>query len=74
MTLLGAWLLAQPESPPALREGVAGLLERAGFEIAGQAGDATDLLRLARAQRPDLAIVDIRMPPRLETDDSTRRG
>src|SRR6478609_5591915 len=50
------------------REGVAGLLERAGFEIAGQAGDATDLLRVVRDERPDLVIVDIRMPPRHETD------
>jgi DNA-binding NarL/FixJ family response regulator len=51
-----------------LREGIAGLLERAGFEIAGQAGDATDLLRLAHDEKPDLAIVDIRMPPRHETE------
>jgi DNA-binding NarL/FixJ family response regulator len=46
-----------------LREGIAGLLERAGFEIAGQAGDADGLITLVRAQRPDLAVVDIRMPP-----------
>jgi DNA-binding NarL/FixJ family response regulator len=51
-----------------LREGVAGLLERAGFEIAGQAGDAADLLRVVRDQQPDLVIVDIRMPPRQETE------
>jgi DNA-binding NarL/FixJ family response regulator len=51
-----------------LREGVAGLLERAGFEIAGQAGDAPDLLRVVRDERPDLLIVDIRMPPGYETD------
>jgi serine/threonine-protein kinase PknK len=51
-----------------LREGVAGLLERSGFEIVGQAGDATELLSLVRAQKPDLAIVDIRMPPRHETE------
>src|ERR1700754_10125 len=50
------------------REGVAGLLERAGFEIAGQAGDATDLLRIVREEQPDLVIVDIRMPPRQATD------
>jgi DNA-binding NarL/FixJ family response regulator len=50
------------------REGVAGLLERAGFEIAGQAGDAVDLLRVVRDAQPDLVIVDIRMPPRHETD------
>ena len=51
-----------------LREGVAGLLERAGFEIAGQAGDAEELLRVVRDQRPDLVIVDIRMPPKHETE------
>jgi DNA-binding NarL/FixJ family response regulator len=51
-----------------LREGVAGLLERAGFAIAGQAGDAADLLRVVRTERPDLVIVDIRMPPRQETE------
>jgi len=51
-----------------LREGVAGLLERAGFEIAGQAGDAADLLRVVRDEQPDLVIVDIRMPPGHETD------
>src|SRR3954453_23105966 len=51
-----------------LREGVAGLLERAGFEIAGQAGDAADLLRVVRDERPDLVIVDIRMPPGHDTD------
>src|SRR3954471_12714566 len=51
-----------------LREGVAGLLARAGFEIAGQAGDAPDLLRVVRDERPDLLIVDIRMPPGYETD------
>ena len=51
-----------------LREGVAGLLERAGFAIAGQAGDAADLLRVVREQQPDLVIVDIRMPPDQETE------
>jgi DNA-binding NarL/FixJ family response regulator len=51
-----------------LREGVAGLLERSGFEITGQAGDAAELLRVAHDQEPDLVIVDIRMPPRQETE------
>ena len=46
-----------------LREGLAGLLERSGFEVVGQCGDASELLSLVREQRPDLAIVDIRMPP-----------
>jgi DNA-binding NarL/FixJ family response regulator len=46
-----------------LREGLAGLLERSGFEIVGQCGDATELVALVREHRPELAIVDIRMPP-----------
>jgi CheY-like chemotaxis protein len=46
-----------------LREGLAGLLERGGFEVVGQAGTAPELLELVRAQRPELVIVDIRMPP-----------
>jgi DNA-binding NarL/FixJ family response regulator len=51
-----------------LREGVAGLLERNGFEIVGQAGDAPSLLSLVRGLRPDLVVVDIRMPPGNATD------
>jgi serine/threonine-protein kinase PknK len=46
-----------------LREGVAGLLDRSGFDVVGQCGDATTLLELVREHRPDLAIIDIRMPP-----------
>ena len=46
-----------------LREGLASLLERSGFEVAGQAGDASELLTLAREQEPDVVIIDIRMPP-----------
>jgi DNA-binding NarL/FixJ family response regulator len=46
-----------------LREGLARLLEDAGIEVVGQAGDAEDLMRKVRAHKPDLAVVDIRMPP-----------
>jgi DNA-binding NarL/FixJ family response regulator len=46
-----------------LREGLASLLERARFDVVGQSGNATELLRLVHARRPDLAIIDIRMPP-----------
>jgi DNA-binding NarL/FixJ family response regulator len=46
-----------------LREGLASLLDRSGVEVAGQAGDAAGLLRLVGEQQPDLAVVDIRMPP-----------
>jgi DNA-binding NarL/FixJ family response regulator len=46
-----------------LREGMASLLERRGFAVVGQAGDAEQLLPLVHDQKPDLVIVDIRMPP-----------
>ena len=46
-----------------LREGAVRLLEEAGIEVVGQAGDAEELLRKVRAHKPDVAIVDIRMPP-----------
>lgn len=46
-----------------LREGIASLLKEAGYDVVGQAGDATELIELVRERRPDLCIVDIRMPP-----------
>jgi DNA-binding NarL/FixJ family response regulator len=46
-----------------LREGLASLLERSGFDVVGQAGDGQELLALVRRHQPELAIVDIRMPP-----------
>ncbi len=46
-----------------LREGVTRMLENAGFEVVGHAGDQEDLMRKARAHQPDVAIIDIRMPP-----------
>jgi DNA-binding NarL/FixJ family response regulator len=54
-----------------LREGAARLLEDAGHEVVAQAGDADDLLRKVRAHRPDVAIIDVRMPPD-DTDDGLR--
>jgi DNA-binding NarL/FixJ family response regulator len=54
-----------------LREGIARLLERANFEVVGQAGDAEDVLRKVRAHKPDVVIVDIRMPP-ANVDDGLR--
>jgi CheY-like chemotaxis protein len=45
-----------------LREGVARLLEEAGLEVVAQAGDGEDLLRKVGAHKPDVAIVDVRMP------------
>ena len=46
-----------------VREGVARLLSDAGFEVVAQVGDADALLRATREHLPDVAIVDIRMPP-----------
>ena len=54
-----------------LREGIARLLEETGFEVAAQSGTAEDLLLKVRSLRPDIAIVDIRMPPTL-TDEGLR--
>src|SRR3712207_2138133 len=54
-----------------LREGLARLLEDSGFEVAGQAGDAEDLLRKVNAHKPDVAVVDVRMPPS-HTDEGLR--
>jgi DNA-binding NarL/FixJ family response regulator/class 3 adenylate cyclase len=54
-----------------LREGVARLLEDAGIEVAAQSGTAEDLLRHVGLHKPDVAIVDIRMPP-TQTDEGLR--
>src|SRR4029077_20526105 len=54
-----------------LREGIARLLEDSGFEIVGQSGTAEDLLLKVRSYSPDVAIVDIRMPP-TQTDEGLR--
>jgi DNA-binding NarL/FixJ family response regulator len=54
-----------------LREGIVRLLAEAGFDVVGEAGDAEDLLRKVTAHKPDVAIVDIRMPP-THTDDGLR--
>jgi DNA-binding NarL/FixJ family response regulator len=54
-----------------LREGVVRLLQEAGHEVVGQAGDPDDLMRKVRAHKPDLAVVDVRMPP-TQTDEGLR--
>jgi DNA-binding NarL/FixJ family response regulator/class 3 adenylate cyclase len=54
-----------------LREGVARLLEEAGFDVVAQSGNADDLLRHVAMHKPDVAVVDIRMPPTL-TDEGLR--
>ncbi len=54
-----------------LREGIAHLLEEAGFDVAGQAGTADELMLKVRSYRPDVAVVDIRMPP-TQSDEGLR--
>jgi DNA-binding NarL/FixJ family response regulator len=54
-----------------LREGLARLLGENGIEVVAQAGDGEDLLRKVRAHKPDVAIVDVRMPPG-HTDEGIR--
>ena len=54
-----------------LREGVVRLLAEAGFDVVAQAGDADDLRRRVYAHKPDVAVVDVRMPPD-HTDDGLR--
>jgi DNA-binding NarL/FixJ family response regulator len=51
-----------------LREGLASLLDRSGFQVVGQAGTGVELVALVRATQPDVAIVDIRMPPTHATE------
>jgi DNA-binding NarL/FixJ family response regulator len=54
-----------------LREGIARLLEDAGFEVIAQSGTADDLMLKVRSYSPDVAVVDIRMPP-THTDEGLR--
>jgi serine/threonine-protein kinase PknK len=51
-----------------MREGLARLLEQGGYEVVGQAGDGSELMRLVGERQPDLAVVDIRMPPAHRTE------
>jgi DNA-binding NarL/FixJ family response regulator len=64
----GKTRIALADDDVLLREGLASLLERSGFEVIGQAGDAAELLDLVREHEPDLVIVDIRMPPAHTTE------
>jgi DNA-binding NarL/FixJ family response regulator len=59
------------EDSALFREGLARLLEDAGHEVVGRAGDATALVEAVEREQPDLAIIDVRMPPDL-TDDGAR--
>ena len=60
--------VALAEDDVLLREGLASLLERSGFDVVGQGGDAAELIALVREHRPDLVVVDIRMPPGYSTE------
>jgi DNA-binding NarL/FixJ family response regulator len=59
------------EDQPIVRQGVIAVLEGAGFEVVGVAGDAEDLIRKANAHKPDVIVTDIQMPPD-STDDGLR--
>jgi DNA-binding NarL/FixJ family response regulator len=59
------------EDQALVREGIVRMLERAGFDVVGTAGDAVDLVRKTRAYRPDVMVTDIQMPPD-RTDDGLR--
>jgi DNA-binding NarL/FixJ family response regulator len=54
-----------------MRQGVVAVLENAGWDVVAQAGDADDLVRKVGAHKPDVAIIDVRMPPD-NTDDGLR--
>jgi DNA-binding NarL/FixJ family response regulator len=69
VTVDGAGLrVVLAEDDVLLREGLASLLERAGLQVVGRAGDAVQLLTLVRDRLPDLAVVDVRMPPTRTTE------
>jgi DNA-binding NarL/FixJ family response regulator len=68
VTIEPATRLVVADDDVLLREGIASLLDRSGFDVVGQAGDEADLLSLVRAMRPDAVIVDIRMPPLFATE------
>lgn len=59
------------EDQPFVREGIVRVLEEGGFEVAGTAADARDLIRMADAHHPDVIITDIQMPPG-QADDGLR--
>jgi DNA-binding NarL/FixJ family response regulator/class 3 adenylate cyclase len=67
----GALRVVLADDSVLLREGIARLLEQAGFEIVGQVGDPDDLVRRVGFSKPDVAIIDIRMPP-THTDEGLR--
>ena len=68
MTTTAELRVALAEDDVLLREGLASLLERSGFQVVGQAGDAVQLLALVATYAPELVVVDIRMPPTHSTE------
>jgi DNA-binding NarL/FixJ family response regulator len=66
-----AWRVVIADDSVLLREGIARLLEESGFEVVAQAGDGEDLLRKVGAHKPDIAVIDVRMPP-THTDEGLR--
>ena len=68
---MSALRIVLAEDQVLLRQGIARLLTDAGFEVVAEAGDAPDLLRKVAAHRPDVAVVDVQMPPD-QTDDGLR--
>ena len=59
------------DDEPLTRKGIVSVLEEAGFEIVGEAADATELIRKAKAHKPDVVVTDIQMPPG-NADDGLR--
>jgi DNA-binding NarL/FixJ family response regulator len=65
---MGRTRVALADDDVLLREGLASLLERSGFEVVGQAGNGPELVALVKEELPDLVLVDIRMPPGHSTE------
>ena len=68
MTADGAIRVVLADDDVLLREGIASMLERSGFQVVGQAGNAAELIEAVRVCKPQLAVVDIRMPPDHSTE------
>ena len=65
---MGRARIVVAEDDVLLREGLASLLERSGFEVAGQTDNGQELVELVRDENPDIVLVDIRMPPTHTTE------
>jgi len=64
----GAVRVVVADDDALLREGLASLLERSGFDVVGRVGNGTEALALVRTENPDLLVIDIRMPPSNTTE------